>query len=135
MSPGVDLHTRSAAYSLSGPQLRHPVSLNHDVLLGLLSVLGILAFLFSAASPDDDDIQQEFVQGSKTKQFAVANRKIASGVRTFHSSTVQAAPLPPVRTSTRYTIIERISIRGGGTIDEPIFGSRTGDRSPPAKSS
>jgi len=134
MSPGADLHTRSAARSLSGPQLRHPVILSHGVLLGLLSVLGILAFLFSAASPDDDDIQQEFVQGSKTKQFAVANRKIASGVHTFRSSTVQAAPLPPVRTSTRYTIVERISIRGG-TIDEPIFGSRTGDRSPPAKSS
>jgi len=39
---------------------------------GLIGVFGVLAFLFSAVSPDDDDIQQEFVQASKSKQFVLA---------------------------------------------------------------
>jgi len=32
-------------------------------VFGLVGVLGVLAFIFSAVSPDDDEIQQEFARG------------------------------------------------------------------------
>jgi hypothetical protein len=41
------------------------------VVFGLVGVLGVLAFIFSAVSPDDDEIQQEFAQGSKSRQDVV----------------------------------------------------------------
>jgi hypothetical protein len=41
----------------------------------LLAALGVLAFIFSATCPDDDDIQQKFLQSSKSKQRVVANYK------------------------------------------------------------
>ena len=41
------------------------------VPFGLLTALGLLAFLFSVVSPYDDDVQQEFVQGKKPTQCVV----------------------------------------------------------------
>src|SRR6267143_6865977 len=44
-------------------------------IFGLVGVLGVLAFIFSALSAEDDEIQQEFAQGSKTRQCVVRNWK------------------------------------------------------------
>ena len=43
--------------------------------LALFSLLGVLAFLFSAVSPEDDDLQQEFVQVSKARRTLVRDWK------------------------------------------------------------
>lgn len=65
------------------------------VLLRLLAAFGILAFIFSAASPGDDDIQQEFYKTSKSKQCAFANYKTASILRTIRIRAVCSALAPP----------------------------------------
>lgn len=44
-------------------------------LLGIVSVLGVLAFVLSAVSPADDDVQQEFVQATKSRHSVVQNCK------------------------------------------------------------
>ena len=41
----------------------------------MIAAIGVLAFFFSAVSPNDDDIQQEFIQGNKPKQVSVSNHK------------------------------------------------------------
>jgi len=107
---------------------------HHCALLGLLFAFGVLAFLFSAVSPDDDDIQQQFVQGNKAKQFVLATSKSVPNIRGFRINRVPSALLPPRPLSTRCTVIGRVL-----SVDEKIIGtivsSRTGDRSPPSKSS
>ena len=105
---------KAVSFSLRPRRLGH-----HCALLGLIGALGVLAFIFSAVSPDDDDIQQEFVQSSKSKQFVLANYKTVSNLCTFLINTVSSA--------IRVSIPDKFSAR--------IFTSRTGDRSPPTKSS
>jgi hypothetical protein len=70
--------------------------------LCFLLVMRSLAFLprfrteplFSAISPDDDDIQQECVQTNKSKQFVVATYRAPSNIRGLRICTVPYA-LPP----------------------------------------
>jgi hypothetical protein len=103
------------------------------LLLGLLGAIGVLAFLFSAISPDDDDIQQEIVQGDKTKQRALANYKPTREGRALSRSTVLPALLAQLHPTIRRAEVGRVV-----TVEEKILGtivsSRTGDRSPPSKS-
>ena len=74
---------------------RRPCRLGHRfVLLGLLGALGAFAFIFSAISPDDDDIQQEFFQSSKSRQCFLANYKTVSSW-TFRICTVRSVLAPP----------------------------------------
>lgn len=102
--------------------------------LGLLGAVGVLAFLFSAVSPDDDDIQQDFVQGNKAKQLVLVSDKATRELRTFGTRSVLPALLAQPRTTVRRAVLGRIL-----SVDEKILGtivsSRTGDRSPPSKSS
>ena len=42
-------------------------------LLGLCAALGVLGFVFSAVSPDDDNIQQVFTQSQKASAYSVRN--------------------------------------------------------------
>jgi hypothetical protein len=101
------------------------------VLLRLLAALGVLAFIFSATSPGDDDIQQEFYKTSKSKQCAFANHKTASILRTFRIRAVCSALAPPTPEFPRHFATARVSVpRDAGK----VCSSRTGDRSPPTKS-
>jgi hypothetical protein len=102
-------------------------------LLSLLAAFGFLAFIFSAISPVDDDIQQECFQHSKSKQCVLANYKAASNLRTFRIYTVHSAVAPPTPQFASYDVTARASVPGD-EIKGRVCSSRTGDRSPPTKS-
>lgn len=104
------------------------------VLFGLLGTLGVLAFFFSAVSPYDDDVQQEIVQGQKSKQCVVANWKAASEVHTFGTNKDRSALLPQ-RLLIVCCGVVRHALVPDEEIHRTIFSSSTGDRSPPSRSS
>ena len=103
-------------------------------LFGFLITFGLLAFFFSVVSPYDDDVQQEFVQGQKSKQCVVANWKAARAVHTFGTNKVRSALLPQ-----RLLIFCCGVVRHALVQDEEILrtisSSGIGDRSPPSRSS
>jgi hypothetical protein len=99
-------------------------------LLCALAAFGSLAFIFSAISPDDDDIQQESLQSSK---YVLANYKAVPNLRTLRICTVRSALAPPTSQFVSYYVTARISVPGD-EIKSRVFNSRTGDRSPPTKS-
>jgi hypothetical protein len=101
-------------------------------LLSLLAALGVLAFIFSAISPVDDDIQQEFFQHSKSKQCVLTDYKAVSNFRTFRICTVHSALAPPTPQFASYDVTARVSIPGDDIKSSRVC-SRTGDRSPPSK--
>jgi hypothetical protein len=107
---------------------------HHCALLGLLGALGVLAFILSAISPDDDDIQQECFQSNKSKQFVLANYKAPSDIRGFRISTLRSA-LPRRWQLLANSLLLALIFISHQEIDGTIFSSRTGDRSPPTKSS
>jgi len=106
----------------------------HRALLGSLAAFGVLAFIFSAASPGDDELQQEFFLSSKSKQCILANYKAVSNLRAFRIFTVPTALAPPTPQFARYYVTARLSVRDN-EIKAKVCSSRTGDRSPPTKSS
>jgi hypothetical protein len=102
------------------------------VLLRLLAALGVLAFIFSATSPDDDDIQQEFYRTSKLKPCAFVNYKAVSNLRTFRIGAVCSALAANVAISSHFDTV-RVSVP---SYDKGrVCNSGAGDRSPPTKSS
>ena len=135
MNLTIDLrHPSKMAPQLSRHQLLCAKRLPHCVLFGLLAAIGLLAFMFSAVSPYDDDVQQEFVQGNKPKRFAAAQRKVALEVQTFGTHRVRCAFLPQLLLLTCCGVK-----RGDAVADQEILrtipSSETGDRSPPSRSS
>jgi hypothetical protein len=102
-------------------------------LLGLLGAFGVLAFVISAASPVDDDIQQEFFQSSKSRQCFLANNKTVCS-RTFRICTVRSALAPPTPQFASFYVTARVSVPDD-EIKARVCSSRTGDRSPPSRSS
>src|ERR1700680_1204584 len=106
---------------------RRPCRIGHRrALLGLLGAIGVLAFVFSAASPGDDDIQQEFFQSSKSKQCLLANYKALSNLQTFRMGIVSSALSPPTTQCASYDVTARVS----GPDDEikvRVCSSTTGD--------
>jgi len=103
-------------------------------MFGLIGVLGVLAFIFSAVSPDDDEIQQEFAQGSKTRQGVVRNWKSIPSVRVTLIRPVHYAIVPRSLPSARCSAIERVAIYDV-KIGATAFPSGTCGRSPPTNSS
>lgn len=102
-------------------------------LLNLLAAFGVLAFVFSAISPDDDDIQQEFLQSSKSKQFVLANYKAVSSLQTGRICTVYSALAQPTPQFAGYCVTARVSVPSD-EIKSRVCGSRTGERPPPNSS-
>ena len=101
-------------------------------VLGLVAVLGVLAFIFSAVSPNDDENQQEFAQ-SRTRRCVVRNWKSISSVRVKLVNPVHDAIVPRSLSSIRRSAIERVLIddlKSAGT----AFPARTSGRSPPTRS-
>jgi hypothetical protein len=114
---------------------RRPCRIGHRrALLGLLGAIGVLAFVFSAASPGDDDIQQEFFQSSKLRHYFLANYKTVSSLRTFRICTVRSALAPPTQQFAGFYVTARVSVPDD-EIKVRVCSSSTGDRSPPTKSS
>jgi hypothetical protein len=103
-------------------------------VFGLVAVLGVLAFIFSAVSSDDDEIQQEFAQGTKTKQCVVRNWKSIPSVPVTRVSPVHYAIVPRSLSSVRCSAVERVVIYDV-KIGATAFPSRTCGRSPPTISS
>jgi hypothetical protein len=97
-------HCASAATPLRG---RHRFSCY--AVLGLVGVLGVLAFIFSAVSPDDDEIQQEFIKGLKLDNVLsrIASRYRA---RVTFINPVHYAFVPRGLASFRCSVIERAHI-------------------------
>jgi hypothetical protein len=103
-------------------------------LPSLLAALGVLAFIFSATCPDDDDIQQEFLQSNKSKQCVFANYKALSNVSTRRIYTLHPALAPPTPEIASHYLTTYVPITGN-EIKCRISSRTTGDRSPPTKSS
>jgi len=102
-------------------------------LLHLLAAFGVLAFIFSAVSPADDDIQQEFFKTSKSKQCVFAHYKNAvSNLRVFRIRAVYCALNPPRPQFPSRFVKARVP---GDKINNRVCSGNTGDRSPPTVSS
>jgi hypothetical protein len=106
----------------------------HRALLGLLAAFGVLAFIFSAVSPGDDELQQEFLLSSKSKQCTLASYKVVSNLRAFRICTVPTAHAPSAPQFARFYVTARGSVPDD-EIKARVCSSRTGDRSPPTTSS
>lgn len=105
---------------------------NRYAAFGLVGVLGVLAFLFSAVSPDDDDIQQDFVQGNRKAECVVQSRKSTPSIRGARVNPVHYALIPGSVSSICYPAIERVHLLNV-KIGTAIFHHRTTARSPPTK--
>ena len=102
-------------------------------LLNLLAAFGILAFILSAVSPGDDDIQQEFFKSSESKQFAFANYKAVLDLRVFRIRSAGFRLAPRVSTIASHFVTAPLFV----PLDQikcRVSSSKTGDRSPPASS-
>jgi len=118
----------------AAPLRERPNSSATRAVLGLVGVLGVLAIIFSAVSPNDDEIQQEFSLRTKTRQCLVRNWNSIPSVRLTLVNPVHYAVVPRSLSSVRCSAIERVLIcdlKIGAT----AFPSRACGRSPPTRSS
>ena len=97
----------------------------------LIGLFGSLAFIFSAVSPEDDDFQQEFVQGTKTRQCLVRNIQSISIVNVVNNKSVRHAAILCSLSFLKHTFtscVLHLAVSGVATIlSTPIVG-----RSPPS---
>jgi hypothetical protein len=117
----------------AGPLFRRRPRRHHYVLLSLFATLGVLAFILSATSPADDDIQQECCQSSKSKQCVLADHKALSNPQTSRICTGPSALASPTPEFASYYVTVLLSAPGD-EIEVSVCSCRTGDRSPPIKS-
>ena|SRR6516164_1451017 len=113
-------------------QGRH--SSNSYAMFAFAGVLGVLAFVFSAVSPYDDEIQQEFFKCPETRQFVVQNCKPIRGIRITVIDLVDHALFLRGLVCFRCSWVEQVRV-SDVEIRAAIFCSQTGDRSPPTRSS
>jgi hypothetical protein len=100
-------------------------------VFGLVGVLGVVPFILSAVSADDDEIQQVFAQGRKTRQCVARNWK---SIRRVRANFVHWAIVPGRPPSVRCSAIERVLFSDFDTA-ATAFPNRTCGRSPPDRSS
>jgi len=88
---------------------RFPRQWSIQRLLKLLAAGTVLAFLFSAASPDDDDIQPEFISSGTSAQSSVSKSRsrVRSSVaeRRTHQATSQVVWSFPLRHAQSHVIV------------------------------
>src|SRR5262245_36979692 len=100
-------------------------------LARLLALCGVLAFLFTFASPDDDESQLDFLAPTSSRQSSVlkSRGKVSSFVRKWqvlqiiHQPVLSHRPLPA---RPEFVVGERIRIRCCS-----IENAAAGDRAPP----
>jgi hypothetical protein len=106
--------------------------LTRSAVVRLIALVGVLAFVFSAVCPDDDELQQECGQSSKHAQCLVQSRKT---VPRIHGPIVRPARLaivPQSWSSFCCSAVARTAI-SDMKIGIRVFHSPVGDRSPPTK--
>lgn len=113
-------------------QERH--SFNCYAMFALVGVVGVLAFVFSAVSPYDDEIQQEFFKGPETRQSVVQNCKAIRGIRITVIDLVHHALVRRGLVCLRCAPVDQSRV-ADVEIGAAIFSTQTGDRSPPTRSS
>lgn len=97
----------------------------------LMGALGVLAFIFSAVSPYDDDFQQEFGLANKQIECVLLNWKSIPSIRGTLVNPVQCALVPRRLSSPCCPAIGRACI-SAAKIQATGSSSRTSDgRSPP----
>ena len=101
-------------------------------LFGLLAAIGFLAFMFSAVSPYDDDVQQEFVQSNKPKQLLVANHRASRDTRTFSVHRVPPAIFEQLSFDIDFAATQHHASARAAILPASAS-NRFRDRSPPAK--
>ena len=107
---------------------------HHRTYLHLLAVFGILAFIFSATSPYDDDIQQEFCQTSHSKHCVLANYKTLLKRGTSRTYTARYALSSTTPQVASYELTAAASVTDD-EIKDRVCSRATGDRSPPVEAS
>ncbi len=131
----MDAKANSAHRAVTGEPVfprRRRRSGDRCVALTLLATFGVIAFIFSAVSPDDDDIQQVFYKTSESKQCVVAGYKTVSSLRIFRICRIHVALAPSAQQSFRHFAMTRVSVPGD-QIRRRVSSGRTGDRSPPTR--
>jgi hypothetical protein len=114
---------------------RRPSRHGHcGAFLHLLAAFGILAFIFSAASPYDDDIQQESCQTSNSTQCVLANYKTVSNLGASRICTVHSAHASSTPAVASDCVTGGVSVPDD-EIKDRVCRSAPGDRSPPIESS
>lgn len=103
-------------------------------LFALAGVLGVLAFVFSAVSPYDDEIQHEFFRRPETRQFVVQNCKLIRDIRISVNGLVPHALARRSLVCFRGASVEQARVFDV-EIRAAIFCSQAGSRSPPTRSS
>ena len=96
--------------------------------LRLLAAAGVLAFLFSAVSPYDDSIQQEFIRIRKSAQSSVLSWRVV------HSFAVADQPLSVIRLSSPVPVrdtLERAVDDSSSSLPQMLSASPVGERPPP----
>jgi hypothetical protein len=107
---------------------------HHRTYLRFLAVFGVLAFIFSATSPYDDDIQQEFCQISKSKQCVLTNYKAVRNLGTSRICAAHYALASPTPQAASYDLIVCVSLTND-KIKDSVCSGASRDRSPPVKTS
>lgn len=100
------------------------------LLVGVLAALGMLGFVFSVLTPDDDLVQQEFTQSQKSSLQSpskAANSDLNGRVHAVYLDSAHALP------DARSKVIEGVSPLPEKCA-ELIFSHSPGDRSPPVLS-
>lgn len=105
---------------------------NRNPMFGFIGALGVLALIFSALSPHDDDIQQEFAQVGKNRQRVVRNWKSIPSVCATLVSPVQQLVARSLFCFCR-SAIGRVVV-SDAKIGATVFPRRIGGRSPPPTS-
>jgi hypothetical protein len=124
----VSKRDRSASLATS---LRQSHRFDRYTVFGLIGTVGVLALVFSVLSPNDDETQQEFAQGSKIRQCVARNWKSLSSDRSTPVNPVQHV-FPGQSLSLSFSSATRRVVISDLKIGATTFRSRTSGRSPPA---
>jgi hypothetical protein len=111
-------------------RLRQSHRFDQYVVFRLIGTVGVLALVFSALSPNDDEIQQEFAQSRKNRQCVDQNWKSVSSDRNAPVNPVQDVFVAQILPSSCRSVTGRVVI-SDLKIAAATFRSRIGGRSPP----
>ena len=127
IDPMVTLHRSTTAPT----SLRMPSRHSWGALFTVVGVLGALAFVFSAVSPEDDDFQQEFAQSTKTRQCLVRNLQSISNVYAGSCKSVHHTGILRSLATVDRSFVRHVIPRAAG-IGATVLSTRTIGRSPPS---
>jgi len=104
------------------------------VFLLVVGLVGVLAFIVSAESPGDDEIQQEFGQGSKHAQCLIQSGRMVARIHGTNVRPVHCVIVLQSWSSFCCCAVGRAPT-SNMKVGIVVFHSPLGDRSPPKKAS